>query len=123
MILGHCPPYVLYELIRPVGSLPIPIAFDEAQALFEQAKKFYGQEEYRQAGTVFMEVAQKLRLEKGQPYWEAFAANRIFAYENAVLAWMMNDALDRARRSLGKAAETDTLCADNIHHLLEQISS
>jgi len=115
-------PYYLYQLARPVGSLPIPESFKRAEVLFESAEAAYERGEYQQAANLFMAIAETLRLEKGQPYWETFTANRMFAYENAVLAWAMNDMLDEARQALGKAAETDKLCVENIHQLVTRLS-
>jgi hypothetical protein len=112
---------VLYELVRPATSWPVPAAFDAAEAAFARAQAAYEAGDTRQAARLFMTVAATLQRDQGQPGWEGFAANRRLAYQNAVLAWSVAGAHDEARQALTAAAADDPICADAIDHLLARL--
>jgi hypothetical protein len=120
---GTYQPYVLYDLVRPLGSWPVPAAFDEAAAVDARARAAYAAADYRLAADLFMAVASTLRGEPSQPHAETLAADRVLAYENAAAAWAMVDALDVARTALRGAADADPACAAAIRLLLDNLPS
>jgi hypothetical protein len=112
---------VLYELVRPAASWPLPAAFDAAEAVFARAQAAYQASDARQAARLFMTVAATLQRDQNQPGWEGFAANRRLAYANAALAWSVAGARDEARQALAAAAVDDPICADAIDQLLARL--
>ncbi len=115
---GTAQPYVLFDLVRPAGSRPIPAVFEEAAALDRRARAAYAAGDYRRSAAVFMDVAATLRGEPDGFYAGTLRTDRALAYENAALAWLMADAADEARQALGQAAAADPACADTIQQLL-----
>jgi hypothetical protein len=108
---------LLYPLVRPAGSRPVPAALDAAETKDKRARAAYDAGDYLQAAALFLEVAERLRLPDGEPYADTFTANRTLTYANAVAAWIMADKLDEARRALTEAA-ADPHCAEAIARLL-----
>jgi hypothetical protein len=119
--MGTYGTYGLYSLVRPGGSKPVPAVFDEAEAAFERGRIAYEEKAYRAAAEAFMDAARRLRIARGEPYWETFVADRMWSYRNAASAWAMADALDEARRALGAAIEEDADCAEPLAELLAHL--
>ena len=113
--------YDLFHLIPPSGSAPVPSPFGEAEDSFTQAQCDYEAGRYSEAARGFLAAAETLKLDRGEIYWETFAANRMWAYRNAVYSWMMLDSLNEARAALEKAIAADSICADDLRQLLEEL--
>jgi hypothetical protein len=84
-------PYALYDLIRPVGSAPIPLDFDAAEALDADARAAYAAGDHRLAADLFGRLADLLVTEPDAPHATTLATDREYARRNASAAAALAD--------------------------------
>lgn len=81
--------YALYDLIRPVGSAPIPLDFEAAEALDAEARAAYAIGDYRLAAELFGRLADLLVTTPDVPHSTTLATDREHAGRNAAAAAAM----------------------------------
>lgn len=81
--------YALYDLIRPVGSAPLPLDFDAAEALDARARAAYHAGGYRVAARLFEDLAGLLVTAPDAAHATTLATDRAHAERNAAAASAM----------------------------------
>lgn len=84
--------YALHDLIRPVGSAPLPVDFDAAEALDARARTAYRAGDYPLAAEFFSRLADLLATASGLPHAMTLATDREYAERNAAAARAMAEA-------------------------------
>ncbi len=112
--------YELFLISRP-GSEELGDRYARGEEEFERAHAAYARGEYRQAADGFLAAAAFLQVERGQPYWESAAKNRMWCYGNAAYSFAMVRALDEAKRVLTAARAADAICAEELGRLIEHL--
>lgn len=82
-------PHALYDLIRPIGSEPLPLDFEAAVALDAEARAAYVAEDYQAAADLFGRLAELLVTEPNAPHATTLATDREYAGRNAAAAASM----------------------------------
>ncbi len=82
-------PYPLFDLIRPVGSAPLPLDFEAAEKLDAQARAAYHDGDYRLASALFEDLAARLTTTPGAAHATTVATDRDYARHNARAAAAM----------------------------------
>ena len=104
--------YQLAVLFWPGGgTMPVPRVFEEAQALYQQARGAYEANDYERAAADFARAASVLQVPADQPYADTAASNRAVLYRDAAYAWLMAGRAEAGRASL-KQLRADGVASD-----------
>jgi len=105
---------------HPSGTVPVPVAFDEAEVAFERARTDYKARRYAAAADGFVASARLLRGVTGD-YADAAVADRSVCYTNASHAFAAAKDVPGAKRALTEAAREDPACTEELHRLVAEL--
>ena len=119
-VSGEAGPSALFELVLPSGSQPLPDGSKAMEQTFAEAVALYERAAYMPAAERFLAAAAHI-FPGGGFYRDGLAGARMIAYRNAALSWRMADDLAAVRTHLGRRAEIDLACAEELRALLDEL--